>query len=510
MSVEILNQEKWKGKFRAFLKQYWIIILVWSIALVIRILSAIFSKGYIHADEQYQSIEIAYNEIFGFGKIPWEFIDGARSWVYPYIVIGIFKLMIYFGASTIETYLIGVRLFSGFVSMISVIVAYFFGKKLYNKSVGIIASGFIAIWFDFVFWSVRTMTDSLAMNFFFLAAYLVYCCIQKVEENPNNQKKKFFTKQTAQSLFAGISVGLAFMFKFPVAAIGVPLFIWIIVAKKWKELAFFIGSAIIMVIFQGLIDIATWGSFLHSAITFVDYNIISGGAAIHGVDPFGSYAALFMDSYLEYGLIFLLFIVIALQKDRKTLYLGSLIVFYLLIFTIIRHKEYRFILPIMLLLVLLAANGFYKYPQFIRKTNLRKGIFTFFIILTITYSSMMSFSIKSFRPNNQHCLAFQYVGNLPNVDVVAALEGAEFNHPGLSYLQKNVIYKTGYVANIDYYCTTYKSYNMFIIIREKDYNKNIIYLTTIFSARGVSLNQTFIGTSERFDPTVLVFYQTIL
>ncbi|GAH63931.1 unnamed protein product, partial [marine sediment metagenome] len=260
---------------------------------------------------------------------------------YPYIVVVIFKIMIFFGASNIESMLIGVRLFSGLMSMITVIVAYYFGKKLYGKFVGIIASGFVAIWFDFIFWSTRTMTDSIAMNFFFLAAYLVYCCIQKEQKNTEKSKRKFFTKKTIQSFFAGISVGLAFMFKFPVAAIGLPLFIWIIVHKKWKELAFFTGSIILVVIVQGLIDLATWGSFLHSAIAFLDYNIFSGGATIHGLDPFGTYAALLVDSYLEYFIIFLLFIIIALQKDKKTLYLGSIVVFYLLIFTIIKHKEYR-------------------------------------------------------------------------------------------------------------------------------------------------------------------------
>lgn len=509
MPDELFIGMKRSQKFKEFLKRNWIIILIWLTALVIRILAAIFSKGYIHPDEQYQSIEVAYNEVFGFGKLPWEFIDGARSWLYPYIVVVIFKIMIFFGASNIETILIGVRLFSGLMSMITVVVAYFFGKKLYSKSVGIIASGFIAIWFDFIFWSTRTMTDSIAMNFFFLASYLVYCSIQKGNENTEKIERKFFTKKTIQSFFGGISVGLAFMFKFPVAVIGLPLFIWIIVHKKWKELAFFSGAIILLVIVQGLIDLATWGSFLHSVFAFLDYNIFSGGAVTHGVDPFGTYAALLVDSYLEYFLIFLLFILIAIQKDKKTLYLGSIVVFYLLIFTIIQHKEYRFILPIMALLVLLAAKGFTKYPQFIRKANLRKGIYTFFIILTIIYSGIMSFSLKSFRPNNQHCLAFQYIGNLPDVDVVANLEGPEFEAPGMSYLQKDVIYLTAFIANVDYFCLTYKSSTLFIVIHEKDYLEGEAYITSIFNARGVSLNKTFSGTHDRFDSTVLVFKKPI-
>ena len=163
----------------------------------------------------------------------------------------------------------------------------------------------------------------------------------------------------------------------------------------------------------------------------------------------------------------------------------------------------------MSLLVLLAAKGFTRYPRFIRRANLKKGIYTFFIILTVIYSGVMSFSLKSFRPNNQHCLAFQYIGNLPDVDIVVTLEGPEFEAPGLSYLQKNVAYYTSFIANVDYFCTQYKSSTLFIVIHEKDYLKRESYLTTIFNARGVSWNMTFSGTHERFDSTILVFKKPI-
>ncbi|MHA1463195.1 MAG: hypothetical protein ACTSQ0_09030, partial [Candidatus Heimdallarchaeota archaeon] len=146
-------------RVRNWMKDNWLVLVIWTLALVLRIISAILSKGYVHPDEHYQSIEVVYNEIFGIGVIPWEFIEGARSWFYPGIVYLIFKVMIAFGASSIESILIGVRLFSGILSMISVIVAYYFGKLLFGKEAGLFATFFIAIWYDFVFWATRTMTD---------------------------------------------------------------------------------------------------------------------------------------------------------------------------------------------------------------------------------------------------------------------------------------------------------------------------------------------------------------
>ena len=44
---------------------------------------AVSDQGVFWPDEIYQSLEQAHRFAFGFGVIPWEFAEGARSWLLP-------------------------------------------------------------------------------------------------------------------------------------------------------------------------------------------------------------------------------------------------------------------------------------------------------------------------------------------------------------------------------------------------------------------------------------------
>ncbi|MBN1329384.1 MAG: glycosyltransferase family 39 protein [Candidatus Heimdallarchaeota archaeon] len=370
-----------KSRIKAFIIKNWIVILIWFLAFLVRILASIFSKGYIHPDEHYQSIEIAYYEIFGEGYIPWEFVEGVRSWVYPGIVLLIFKVMIWIGVTNIEILLIFVRLFSACCSMITVITVYFLGKDLFDEKVGLVATIFVSFWFDFVFWSARTMSDSIAANFTLLGIFIIvhFLTKQKELDNLNKQILKNKIKMgLIPGFLAGLMFGLSFIFKFPAIILALPFGLWLLVKKKWSAMSFFIIGIGVMVLLQGIIDVFTWGAFLQSPIKFFNYNIFTGQNEIHGTSPFFAYPFLIFDAYGDFFILFLLFFVFGLNKEKNSLWLLFAILFFLLVFSFIGHKEYRFLLPIMPISVIFAAKGFLEYPKKIKRYNIRKGIFVFF------------------------------------------------------------------------------------------------------------------------------------
>ncbi len=422
-----------RERVRNWMKDNWLVLVIWILALALRIISAILSKGYVHPDEHYQSIEIVYNEIFGIGVIPWEFIEGARSWFYPGIVYLIFKVMIAFGASSLGSILIGVRLFSGILSMISVIVAYYFGKLLFGKEAGLFATFFIAIWYDFVFWAARTMTDGLAMNFVFLAVYLLYKAVNATKID-NTETKKQKRRTFGNLIFAGLSIGVAFMFKFSTAIIAIPLLIYLILKKKWFGAFTFCLAILFMIIIQGVIDLVTWGTFLHSPIVFFQYNIISSSSSIHGTYPFYAYLGIFAYAYSFFAVMYLLYLTIGANKNEKTFFLIAISLFFVLILSFIAHKEYRFILPVLPLLVLIAANGMNKYPKFLKKKNLRKSIHVFTALFIIFSSVSIGFFDISFRPNYNYCQAFDYIKNNEEITTIVIVEDIVLYTPGYSYL----------------------------------------------------------------------------
>ncbi|MHA1640904.1 MAG: glycosyltransferase family 39 protein [Candidatus Heimdallarchaeota archaeon] len=492
---------------KVFLRDHWLLLAIWSLALILRIIVAIISRGYIHADEQFQSIEIVFRKIFGYGYVPWEFQRGIRSWLYPGIVWLIFKTMLFLGCTRIETILIAVRLFSAACSMITVITSYFLGKLFFSKRVGLIATFFVAIWFDFLFWSARTITDSIAMNFAILGVYFFARLLKKRQKKGSAQiiPRKPLVFEAIHGLLAGFAFGLSFMFKFSTVILAIPFLVFLFIERRWKGALFSLLALCCMVLVQGLLDFYTWGGFLQSPIEFFMYNIWTGGSSAHGVSPFLAYLPLMLDAYGEYFMLFLLFVCLGIKKDRLSLYLLLAVLFYFLVFNLIGHKEYRFILPIMALLVLFAAKGVLKYPSFIHKKHFQKQIYGFLAIVTVGFSASYAFYFYSFQPARQYCDAFQFVGEQEESEVLLVASLGTFFSPGYTYLHKNI--PVGYFrkSTFNYFMTEFQTNNTYIIIPESEYIPNFQFYQDSFLHFNITLVKIFHGTHPRFDEGMYVF-----
>jgi 4-amino-4-deoxy-L-arabinose transferase-like glycosyltransferase len=496
-------------KLKELLKGNWPILLVWFTAFIARLLVAIFSKGYIHSDEHYQSIEIAYKAVFGLGRIPWEFEDGIRSWFYPGIVVVIFKTLKFAGVTDINSLIIGVRLFSISCSMITVIVTYFFAKKIFDKQVGIIASVFVSFWHDFIFWSARTIGDSIAMNFIFLGCYLTYLCFPNTNKKLSNANTPI-RKLVLRSLFAGICFGIAFMLKFSSVVIVIPLIIWLLIYKKWKEVLILISGLCLLVLVQGVIDHFTWGSFLHSPIEYLKFNIFEGQNVRFGISPFLSYLALIFDAYGEYFLLFLMFICLGFKCTKKHSILLSTFFFYFLVFSFISHKEYRFILPVMPLLVLFAAKGFTVYPKRIKNGSIKKPVFITMVLLTVAFSCVNSFYLKTFQPRIQGCLAMEWIGQQTDCEIVMHIDRGSFYLPGYAYLQTSAVLVFSHPEYIDYYAYHYRNNSTYYLMPEELYLKHYEFCNSTFTTYNITNVKSFIGTHYFYDKTMLIFKNNIL
>jgi 4-amino-4-deoxy-L-arabinose transferase-like glycosyltransferase len=533
--------EKEEGKIQQSFKKIsklivknWFLLFIWIIALMLRIIVAIYSKGYIHPDEHYQSIEIVWEKLFGYGVIPWEFEEGARSWVYPGIVLMIFKLAIAFGASTIEEFILATRIISGVTSMISVITAYYFGKKVYNRKVGLAATSLIGVWYSFLFWGTRTMADGFAMNFTFLASYFIFDIIlgkkKKIDRKNNQEKKeiivteedKKFSKinvylrkfncdyrSLLKSSIAGLFIGFSFMLKFNTAVLAVPLALVLLFKKKWGDfLAFFVGS-LIMILVQGIIDLYTWGGFLHSVIEFIKYNIITGQSAYHGTHPFYAYVGFFIIEFGPFSILLLIFIYLGCKNNRKSWYLISISFVYILIFSFIGHKEFRFILPSIPLLILLAAKGLIFYPEFIKQYNHKKIVYFLISIIIIFSSIMNSFFIQTYTPNQAYCKAFQWVGQQEDIEVVIVVDETIFYSPGYAYLEKKIVLKQSSYLVLDSVLESYQLNETYVVI-EGNYLVLHSEINNTLQNTNYSLSKTFESTNPFYDSTIWIYHKIIL
>src|SRR5262245_50197628 len=88
----------------------WLLIAILAAGAWLRVWFALTDDGIDWPDEIYQSLEPAHRLVFGYGILPWEYVEGARTWLLPGIRAGIFKLAGVIGLTDPAGYLRTVRL----------------------------------------------------------------------------------------------------------------------------------------------------------------------------------------------------------------------------------------------------------------------------------------------------------------------------------------------------------------------------------------------------------------
>ncbi|NHJ41066.1 MAG: hypothetical protein FK731_13625, partial [Asgard group archaeon] len=174
-----------------------------------------------------------------------------------------------------------------------------------------------------------------------------------------------------------------------------------------------------------------------------------------------------------------------------------LVIFWLVIFSAVGHKEFRFIFIILPLCFIFIANGIIKFIDLIEKKTYKK--ITLGIILTIfcTSSALMATIHKSWMWdwNSGICNAMWYVGKQEDSERVVVFEAVWYTG-GYAYLDKNIpiyfikIYSwtnpsTSY--NSTFYRSTYVTNGTYCVLRGDE----MLYVSSILENLGLSIIATF-------------------
>jgi len=460
-------------------------------SLIVRVIAASESQGFVHPDEVFQAIEMVHFRIFGeFGTgqtIPWEYdltkaYGGARSWFFVFILVAVYRIAMFFGITDPLSLIFVARLFLSSFSIVSVIVSYFFGKEIFNKRIGLLSAFLVGFWWFFPFWASRTMTDSISTDLILLSIFLAY----KALKNETTSKKRFLL-----ALSSGIFTGLSFMIRFPSALMGIPI-ILVLWAKPIRELTiifirriknfisrvsknprgefletkfsanitkelaigggFIIGS-FFMVLMQGILDLFTWGNFLHSPINFFRYNIVEGLSAIHGSSPWYTYFTGFFTDFAYYFvpllLMFFIFGFSYRKKVKTKIMILSIIIFWIVVFSFLAHKEFRFIMTILPLCMIMVAAGIQRVVTTLQSKRNQYILLSFILIfLGSTSVFLANYNYKyMWKWNSGVCNAMYWVGKQDDVEKVIVFETVWYTG-GYAYLDVNV---TCYFLKISYF-----------------------------------------------------------
>jgi hypothetical protein len=242
------------------------LLTVLILAVVLRGLAVVFSKGYMVSDDYWETVRVAYNWlIHGLWSSPEHLLTWrdpvtrtiARFPLYHLGVLVVMKIYAAFHIYALNDIMYGVRAAHAAVSLISVWCVFKIVEMVTkSRSWALIAGLVIAAHAAMPFLSVRNLIEMVGGHFWILALYLLY-------RNHSSYRHKTL-------LLAGLVTGLAWMIRFEIAfaALPVPFVLWYERKSIRPALVYSLG-VVVMLLLSGFVDWWMLGSFAASTINHI-------------------------------------------------------------------------------------------------------------------------------------------------------------------------------------------------------------------------------------------------
>jgi hypothetical protein len=300
-----------------------------GLALLVRLPSIFFARGFEFSDQQFQYVDPAWGLATGNDWWhTWEWQVGIRSWVYPGLLAGLFRVLYALGLSDPSVVMTAVRGAHALVSLLPVVALWLYAcrwRRFENagRFVTLAMTGFVL-----VYSGVQPSGLTFAVGFAVAAVLL-------------------FDGPGLWPLASGLCLGLAFCCRFQDALFGPVLFAAGLVQRRWRASLLLCLGCTPLVVAQGLVDVATWGRFLHSALEYVKFNFVEDGASSFG-----------RDAWWTYPLILLMFFGPHLPEVWRIFRAGAKAMpvplvaggAYIALHMFVERRHFRFVLPALVLL----------------------------------------------------------------------------------------------------------------------------------------------------------------
>ena len=378
------------------LNKYNFIIFI-ILGFAIHSLATWFNIGFYSQDEHFQILSpveylLGINNDFRIDI--WEFSEEykIRPWFQSYIFYYIIIFLKFININNPFIWVFVIKLLCSFLAFISLIYFYITFKNKFFKDTKF-NRFFIILFCLYPFLHSRTSSENLGMTFFvFGFIFLEYLL--------NN---KFKNNNLIFSILTGIFFGLAIITRYQLVIFVIGCYLWVILFSlnyKNIKLLFVVGFSIIFILFVGLVF--DYYGYQQINITYYRYfytNFLDGMLDFFGKEPWWYYFIEIIKTYIPpIGFLFLIsFMVMIFRKFNHIIIFVSF--FYLLIFTLIGHKELRFLFPLFFFTPFIICA----LLDLLKNINLIKYILIFFNLIYLFF--------LSFIPATEQVKIYEYIYN---------------------------------------------------------------------------------------------------
>ena len=330
-----------------------------ALAIGLRLVPILVTPSINWGDEIFQMTEQAHRLVFGYGLVPWEFQLGIRSWLLPGFVAGLMELARVLGRGP-DVYLPVIAVTFAAIGAVPVFCCFQWCRRQFGLAGALVGGATVAMAPELVYFGARTLSEVVAAHLLVLAWYVV--------------EPGYLVKSRRRIAAAGALLALICLLRVQLAPTVAVIALWSVWgAWRGRFVPMLIGGLLLLLL-GALFDMATLGSPLASIWRYVLYNAGYGVSSGFGTEPW--YYYLLGELGVWGSAAILLIVVVGVgARQMPCLFVAALTT--IAVHSAIAHKEYRFIYPAVLLLMVLAGLGLANLAQmgaqWLRRQGLRRG-----------------------------------------------------------------------------------------------------------------------------------------
>lgn len=310
-------------------------LLILLVAALPRLWIAWADQSIFWPDEIYQSLEPAHFLAFGYGATSWEFELGGRSWLFPGLLAAWIKLLSLVGFDRAAELVVGAKMLMAAISVLGIYGAMRLARALAGPTAGWLAGLFAAGFPLLLLFGSRCMGETVS------GTLLVFVALALVRRGRYD------------AWLAGALGGVTIFLRYPNGLVLIGFGVMLAAAHRGEDLRRFVLAGLAAGWAGGLLDWLTWGSPFHSVIVNLRYNMAYQDLH-YGEFPADFFLASGWTSTGPVLAVLALGLLAALRRSPGLVLTGLA---YIAVHSLITHKEMRFLLPVLPLLLALAAVG---------------------------------------------------------------------------------------------------------------------------------------------------------
>lgn len=329
-----------------------------AVAVWLRLVPVLVVPSMNWGDEVFQTLEPAHRLVFGYGLVAWEFQLGMRSWLLPGFLAGLMEATRPFGDAP-QDYLGAIALALGLLACAPLLCAFAWSRRQFGLIAGCVAAAAVAVAPELVYFGARTLNDVVAAHVLVVACWLV-------APGPT-----YPTVSRRRIAAAGLLLGLVCLLRLQLAPAAAVIALWP-PAEGWRlRLPALVGGGLAALVLGAGLDWVTLGYPFASVWRNLYDNIYLGVSSGFSVEPWYFYLAGELGVWLAAAPLVLVPVSLGARRMPMLATAAAVIV---AVDSLIPHKEYRFIYPAAVLLMVLAAIGLAELAWSAAERLSRRGI----------------------------------------------------------------------------------------------------------------------------------------